>query len=506
MKHIKLYNKQMQLKAYLENAYKISYEQRLNETWEAAFSLPFNDEKRLEIVELDFVEIFNQDKRIGMFRIMPNETERNEEEKTIHYKCERVLSTLLDDVLFGYHQLSNHTTVDVLEYILSKQEVKHWKLGTVDFKRYFHYGWENENTLLGPLLSIPKPFNESYQWTWDDMTYPWTLNLVRASNEITGEIRYRKNLRGIRKTVDPSNIMTRIYPLGYGEGVNQLTVKDVNPTGKHYLEAPAHIVEKYGMHKYIWVDRRFTVEQSLYDSTKALLDERCVPKVTYEVEAVDYELIDPYKLEKYEIGKLVRVHDEDLGILEDVRIMRKGKSDVTGEPLDVTFDIANKTEDLGTTQADLEKRQQINEVYSQGSTNMDSSSFSDNCDAEHPAKIRFYLPEDVVNINTIQLSFETSKFRAFERATKGGGATTVSSSAGGTNVSSTSAGGATVSSTSSGGGTVGSTSAGGGSVQTSSSGGGVAKSTASGGGVLKLLAQAGEQRRVPQRHHSRSYI
>ncbi|HDR4551262.1 phage tail spike protein [Bacillus cereus] len=471
----------MQLKAYLKNAYKISYEQHLNETWDAAFSLPFDDEKRLEIIELDFVEIFDQDKRIGMFRIMPNETERNEEEKTIRYKCEHVLSTLLDDVLFGYHQLSNHTTVDVLEYILSKQEVKRWKLGTVDFKRYFHYGWENENTLLGPLLSIPKPFNESYQWTWDDTTYPWTLNLVRANNEITGEIRYRKNLRGIRKSVDPSNIMTRIYPLGYGEGVNQLTVKDVNPTGKNYLEAPANIIEKYGMHKYIWVDRRFTVKQSLYDSAKALLDERCVPKVTYEVEAVDYELIDPYKLEKYEIGKLVRVHDEDLGILEDVRIVRKGKSDVTGNPLDVTFDIANKTEDLGTTQADIEKRQQINEVYSQGSTNILNYSYNDNCDSENPAVIKFFLPDDLVNINTLELTYETEEFRTYGATTESTPTEIKTSSSGGGTVTSTSAGGEGTYTSSAGGQTITSTSSGGQSSITSESGGQASVTSESGG-------------------------
>ncbi|MCM3736762.1 phage tail protein [Bacillus cytotoxicus] len=469
MQPIKLYDKQLRLKAYLENAYKISYEQRLNETWDAAFSLPFDDEKRLSIDELDFVEIFDQDKCIGMFRIMPNATERNEEAKTITYNCEHVLSTLLDDVLFSYHQLTNHTTVEVLEYILSQQEVKRWKLGKCDFKRYFHYGWENENTLLGPLLSVPKPFDQPYQWTWDDSTYPWTLNLVKVSEEITGEIRYRKNLRGIKKHVDPTNIMTRIYPLGYGEGVNQLTVKDVNPTGKYYIEAPANIIEQYGLHKYIWVDRRFKDAQSLFDSAKALLDERSTPKVTYEVQAVDYELIDPYELEKYEVGKLVKVFDEELNIDVVVRVMRKGKSDVTGNPLDVTFDIANKLDDLGTTQADIEKRQQVNEVYAQGSTNMDSSSFSDNCDQDHPAKIKFYLPDDLVNLNSMSLSFETSKFRAFERATKGGGATTVTSSSGGGTVSSTSAGGGASKSTAAGGGTVTTTASGGGGTVTSES-------------------------------------
>lgn len=470
----------MQLKAYLENAYNIKYSPPLNELWTAGFSLPYDDMKRKEIETFDFVEIFDNGKRIGMFRVMDSVVERDDLKKIITYDCEHVLSTLMDSVLFGLHQRVNLTTKQNIEYLLSKQKKQHWKLGQCDFVRYFHYNWENESTLLGPMYSIPKPFDERYQWTWDDSSYPWTLNLVRLTDEITAEIRYKKNMKGIKRHIESKEVMTRIYPLGYGEGINQLTIKDVNG-GVPYLDAPTSILNQYEGFDYIWVDRRFKDAKSLYDSAMALLLERCVPKVTYEVDAIDYELIDPYKLEKFRTGKLVRVIDEELGVNVDVRVINGPKDDVGENPLDIKLTLGNKLEDLGTTQADLEKRQKVNEVYAQGSTNMDSSSFADNCDKDHPAIIKFFLPEDVVNINTMVLSYETSAFRAFERATKGGGATTVSSSAGGANVSSTS----------SGGGTVGSTSAGGASVQTSSSGGGVAKSTASGGGSTQTSSSGG---------------
>ncbi|MGX7627638.1 phage tail spike protein [Bacillus thuringiensis] len=480
---LKLYNKQLQLKAYLENAFKISYEQQFNSIWTAAFSLPLNDLKDKEITAFDFLELFDNGKRIGMFRILPKETVKNENTKTVTYKCEHVLATLLSDVLFRYHQLSNFTTKDVLEYLLGQQETKHWRLGKCDFTRYFHYSWEHENTILGPLFSVPKPFDEPYEWTWDDSVgnYPWTLNLVKVSNEITGEIRYRKNLKGIRKEEDPTDIITRIYPLGYGEGVNQLDITKVNPTKKEYIEAPKHIIDKYGIQKYIWVDRRFENVDALFSSGQALLNKKCIPKVSYSVESIDYELIDPYKLEKYKVGKLIRIDDEELGIKVDVRLMKKGKSDVTGNPLNMSLVIGDPIEDLGTTQADLERRQKINETYSQGATNIDSHDYNDNCDPENPAIIKFFLPEDLVNINSLILTYEIEEFRAYSKATKGGGAT----------VQSTSAGGAVVDATSSGGAVVKSTSSGGGSTQTSSSGGGVAKSTASGGGGIKTSGSGG---------------
>lgn len=296
MKHIKLYDKQLQLKAYLENAFKIKYSPPLNELWTAGFSLPFTDPKREEIETFDYVEIFDNGKRIGLFRIMDSEEEREVSQKIITYDCEHVLSTLMDSVLFGYHERINLTTRENIEYLLSKQRIKHWKLGQCDFVKYFQYSWENEDTILGPIYSIAKPFDEKFQWTWDDTSYPWTLNLVKYSDEITGELRYRKNMKGIKRKVEAKDVMTRIYPLGYGEGVNQLNIKSVN-NGLPYIDAPDFVRELQDGFDYIWVDRRFEDPKTLYASAKAMLLKACMPKVTYEIDAIDYELIDPYKIE-----------------------------------------------------------------------------------------------------------------------------------------------------------------------------------------------------------------
>ncbi|PED30833.1 hypothetical protein CON13_17745 [Bacillus cereus] len=473
----------MKLKAYLENVYNIKYSPPLNELWTAGFSLPFTDPKREEIETFDYVEIFDKGKRIGMFRIMDSDEEREVHEKIITYDCEHVLSTLMDSVLFGYHERINLTTRENIEYLLSKQRIKHWKLGKCDFTKYFSYSWENEDTILGPIYSIPKPFDEKFQWTWDDSSYPWTLNIVRYSEEITGELRYRKNMKGIKRKVEAKDVMTRIYPLGYGEGVNQLTIKSVN-NGLPYIDAPAFVRELHDGFDYIWADRRFEDAQSLYASANSMLLKACMPKVTYEIDAIDYELIDPYKIEKYETGKLVRLYDEDFNISVDLRVMDRSKDDVTGNPLDVKLVLENKVTDLGTIQADIEKRQRVNEVYSQGTTNIDSRDFQDNCDPEHPAIIRFQIPNDVKNVNELLLTFEILRFRAYERAIKGGGAVVGSTAAGGGTVSSTSAGGSIVQSTSSGGSSTQTSTSGGGSVQTSSGGGDHIHKMFHGGGIV----------------------
>src|SRR5690625_4684527 len=93
--------------------------------------------------------------------------------------------------------------------------------------------------------------------------------------------------------------------------------------------------------------------------------------------------------------------------------------------------------------------------------------YEDNADSEHPATIRFKLPSEMVRINKLELTYETSEFRAYSRAIEGGGSIATSTAAGGAVVKSTSSGGGTTATSSSGGGTSTSTQSGGGGSQTS---------------------------------------
>ena len=444
------------------------YTKQRNAVWSAKFSLPYDDPKRKHCEPFNYVKIEDNGKYIGLFRIIPSLT-NFDDQKIVSYTLEHVLSTLLDDVLFLYHQLSNWTTKEVLQYIIDKQSTKNWKLGTVAFTRYFHYSWENEN-LLSALFSVPKPFDVQYRWTWDTTSYPWTLNLVEDTTKSEGVLRYAHNMKELEVESDPTTVVNRIYPLGYGEGVNQLTIKKVN-NNVPYLEDTESIA-KYGLKQYIWVDKKFEDATSLKASAQGLLNQWKKPKLTGRATAANVSKITGLKKDELTEGKIITLIHPDYGI-DEQRIVKEEHPDFKGRPQDVNLEWASKTEDLSTTTTDLERRQQINELYSNGATNIDSYQYNDNCDNQNPATIRFYFPEELVRINTCKLSYETSNFRAYERATKGGGAV----------VSSTSAGGAIVKSTSSGGATTATSSAGGATTTTSSSGGGVSKSTSSGGGT-----------------------
>lgn len=442
--------------AYLENAYNVSYEKQTNTIWSASFYLPLDDPKVKKVKQLGYVEITDTDNEyIGLFRVMPTEISVSVEAKRIKFECKHVLSLLMDSVMFRYHEISPNTkTVDVLNYLLGLQKVKHWKLGACEFTRYFQYSWENVNGLVDAIWSIPQPFDEEYMWTFDTTSYPWTLNLVKPPTNVTARVWEGHNLKGFTVESNPNQLINRIYPLGIGEGVNQLNVKRVNPTGQYYVEDAASILQ-YGLVEYVWADRRFTDAKSLYSSALTLLKKWKQPIVSWDINALD--LIKAIatkpnqkvpKIDELRLDKVVQVKTNHFGTL-NLRILKESKSDVFGNPQDIKLSVGYVPSDLGTTQADIERNIQINQLYSQGATNILNYDKADNADSDYPVKFRIFIDDDVSKINTCELTFDTSAFRAYSKAIAGGGAVVSSTSSGGGVSKSTEGGGASVQSTTS---------------------------------------------------------
>lgn len=461
---IKILNQNREPVAILENAYGIGYEKEFNAIWSAQFSLPLDDEKNEHCKPLYYVEVYDNSTLaedgnidgdyVGLFRIIPKETVIDEGGNKVTYQCEHVLATLLDSSIFKYRQIDGLPTKESIEYVLGFQHTKHWKMGTCEITRYFSYKFENDN-VLSALFSIPKPFDQQYIWTWNTQVYPWVLSLEIPDSEPTCEIREGKNLRGLTLTEDPMGIYNRIYPLGYGEGDNQLTIESVNG-GVPYIEDAASVAE-YGVRMYIWPDKRFEDAAVLKASAESLLKKWREVIASWKISAADLSSITGEPIDKLTMGKVVRLAVPTLKQTVDLRIVKEKKSDVTGNPGAIDLEIGNKTEDLGTTQTDLERRQQVNELYSQGATNLGTYNFNDNADQNNPAEIMFYLPDEMVRINKLLLTYKTDNFRAYEQATEGGGSTSVTSSSGGGSTATSSSGGGTSTTTESGGGTTATT-------------------------------------------------
>lgn len=452
--------------AFLGNAYHIGYKKEKNSLWSAHFTLPRNDPKNQYCKHFNYVDIYDQNEYIGLFRIIPTQMTKNANTREITYQCEHVLATLLDDVMVGWHEIGNIGvyTNQVIQYVLDRQTTRNWVLADCDFSHQYLYGWEHEN-LLTALFSISNSFAEDYQWHFDTLNWPWTISLKKVDGIHTeyrsqgglsssrqrygakGEIRYAKNILGIEKTSDATNICTRLYAFGYGEGVNQLGIRNINPSGKEYIDSDTQ--DKYGIISKIWIDRRYQVEDSLYAAAQAMLEKLKEPSVSYSVDTAHINT-----LRECDVGDIVRVVDDEEEISIYLPIQSIEKDDVTGAPTQATIVLGGEDQDVATSVADMNDRQRVQEAYSQGAVTLYSQSFRDNASQDEPAEMRFYIPSNAVHINQILLDGKITAFRGYSKATKGGGAMEETTEDGGsTTQTSTSGGGGSVTSGSGGGGT-----------------------------------------------------
>lgn len=467
MSRLEVYDLQHNYVTTLSNAYSVEYTKEENQIWDASFFIPHDDPQLKYLKPLRFVKIYDDfDEYIGEFRVWPSEKKRSIGAKRIKIELMDVLHTLTDSVLFGYYQLTNYKTDYVFNWLLNQQKLKRWVTGRVDFSRAFSYGWENENGLVDALLSIPRPFNEPWIIERDTTVYPWKLNLIKPETEVTARIIEGYNLKDITIKEDPSKLVNRVYALGDGEGVNQLTFKSIN-NGKPYVENIESQAE-YGLIEYIAVDRRFKDKASQLESTKGLLSKWKDLQLSWEITAVDLAKLAnkpsnikanqnrAIKANELRLGKVVELETED-GEVVQFRILQESKSDIDTDTGNVKLVLGSTTANFGTTIADIERQQEINDTYANGATNIIPYIFDREADQSKPGTFKFFVDDDVRNVNTCELTIDSSYFRATSKGNESHpqSVSSSTSSSGGASVQSatSSSGGASVqSATSSSGG------------------------------------------------------
>lgn len=231
---------------------------------------------------------------------------------------------------------------------------------------------------------------------------------MKPSNEIKAEIRWGKDMIDFNEVSDPTDIVNYIIPKGSGEGINQLTIEKVNG-GLRYLKNDASI-SQWGKRSYIWIDKSIEDAYTLKARAQAILDEKKCPKISFEINSADISVLPEYQHERKVLNGITRiiVNNEEYY----ARIVGEKIADITRE-YDVDYQISNRIEDISTTQADLQRKVQINEAYSQGSTSTMIFSYQENCDTSHPAVIHIFIDDDVKNVNTCELTLNTKKYRGY---------------------------------------------------------------------------------------------
>ncbi len=373
------------------------------------------------------VELYDTPGSIGVYVIQQVERQMGAAEKTVA-KLEHAICLLGDTIIPGYYEFGGvgTTTTSVLQALLAKQRVQNWVLGTCDFTYSYQYSVENEY-LYNAIMSVATPFPTAYQWHMDTSGYPYVLSLKAAPDTATMELRETRGVQSIKHRIDRTDMRTRLYPRGYGEGVNQLTIRDVNG-GVEYIEKNT---AAFGVVEDIYPETTITDAATLMAAAQAVLDRCSEPRAMCEITGEDVYALTGEPLDRWRLGVLARVALPGYGMSLLERVIELKKSDVYGPNPRPTLLLSNQKSDLASEAAKLMNKARNAELYSQGSTCLFALTFGDNCDADSPLEVQIPIDRNVVNINMVQIKYKVSAFRAYSKAATSGGGGSQTSEGGG---------------------------------------------------------------------------
>jgi phage minor structural protein len=163
------------------------------------------------------------------------------------------------------------------------------------------------------------------------------------------QIRYRKNLIGIEKSVDRSELATRIYAYGAGNTKDS----QVALTAPGYVEANTGT---YGVVSRVLNAREITDQATLTVFANAALALTKTPTTTYDCDALDLskDQSGGFSFDTIALGNRYRVIDEVCGVSEILEAMRVERS--LDNPLRVKLALSKRRKTIDQLLRDILKR------------------------------------------------------------------------------------------------------------------------------------------------------
>ena len=261
--------------------------------------------------------------------------------------CESELGYLMDSsVTYAeYHDLS---VKDYLKKLIDNHnsqvdENKRFKVGIVDVKSnlYRYWGYDKTfDTLKEDLLDkLGGELRVRYK---DGVRYLDYLTEMGERKETV--IQLAKNLVTIEQERDPSEIISRLIPLGAklsDDTDERLTISDVNG-GSIYID-DKEAIEAFGIicATKTWDD--VTLSTNLIRKGREFQQENNHIKKSHKIEAVDLALIG-LDLDTFEVGNYYPVINPLMGIDEELRVI--SKTIVIENPESSSLEVGDKFEDI----------------------------------------------------------------------------------------------------------------------------------------------------------------
>lgn len=293
----------------------------------------------------DLVELYDLSGSVGVFRVVSEETEPGLT-RTVH--LEHGLASLGDEIVPAASMTGSVRTV--LAVLMAHQASGMWQLGDIDVPEdltlLFTCGCE---PLLTALMNVMALLPDGYMLDCDQTSLPWTLHLRAFDDTAFCEGRLMRNLTSLRITRDASDLCTRVYPFGAGQGTERISLLPL--LGTDCIDSAA--AAEWGL-----ISRTFTASSvfdvpTLHSVALKYLERHSQAAVSVEASAIDLSAATGEAIDTFRPGRMCRLilPEEDVMVTE--RIIALEEPDVIASPGLIRVSLCSRVSDASDELADI---------------------------------------------------------------------------------------------------------------------------------------------------------
>ena len=287
-----------------------------------------------EILDGDWVRDETEPAAGTIWRVKSREEDRVS--GRITYTMEHIVRTLEDIILPGEYGPGN--IVSGASSVTARQAAAWaigfhplWQLGDCPFDASAPYNF-NRETVFDALETITEA-QEGAVWEYDLTGIPFTLHLRTEDPAAGCEMRWGRNLTGLRIRTDRSKMYTRIWPIGKD---------DMVPPGGYFSRNE----EFYGRIDHTETDTSIDSQALLESWARGKLAHHCEPILTVTGSGLEISRATGEPLDQLQLNRVCRIPEPETGNIIQARITKVQWADKIQKPDVVTLTLSNEEEDV----------------------------------------------------------------------------------------------------------------------------------------------------------------
>ena len=313
-------------------------------------------ENDLPLAMHDLVEVYNHKGSVGIYRVtkIPHTIRKNRK-----YELSHGLD-VLSDATFDMIEEYKGTVAGMLAKIINAQTqkiggVKYWQLGTCADPNPWNKDIKYDN-LMECLTEIARK-EEDYMFTFDQSTFPWTLNFVARDSTVLSEFRLNRNTENCVITEDDTDLCTRLYlsvtsetndDEGHGTYINEgyFTYNDTDAQNAGF----GVVCKTAGVNQ-----EDFTSQAALEAWVAAYFGRHNRPGVQITIDGLELNKITGESIDEVHLSRICRVALPEYSCTFNERIVSVNYPDALRKPLYVRNSLANKRQTAEDAFSEIKK-------------------------------------------------------------------------------------------------------------------------------------------------------